>query len=381
MARALRTVTAELRPVLYDALRAALDGSGPAVLPLSSDPAERARVRAALRPDEPLEDDEVALVLASSGSTGAPKGVLLTAAALHASGTASLAHLGGPGQWLLALPVPSIGGLQVVLRCLAAGVEPGTLPPGPFTAPSFTAATAALGAGRRYTALVPTQLRRLLAGGPAARAALSSYDAVLLGGAAAPDRLLQEARQAGARIVTTYGMTETSGGCVYDGIPLPGVRVALAADARVRLSGATLARGYRLRADLTAEHFTGGEFRTGDLGHRDDRGRLVVDGRADDVIVTGGVNVAPAAVEAALAEHPSVAEVAVVGRPDPQWGQRVVAFAVLRPGRPLALQQARDYVAERVSRVAAPRELQVLDALPLLPSGKVDRRALRSAPA
>jgi O-succinylbenzoic acid--CoA ligase len=334
-----------------------VDGTGPAVLPLSSDPAEAARVLAALRPEVPLEDEEVCLVIPTSGSTGEPKGVLLTAASLQASGDAALSRLGGPGRWHLALPVTHIGGLQVLLRSLAAGEEPAT---------SFDQ----LGTGRRYVSLVPTQLRRLLVSAPSQ---LASYDAVLLGGAAAPAALLSEARAKGVAVVTTYGMSETSGGCVYDGVPLDGVTITVGE--RIGLSGAVVARGYRLQPDLTAASFAGDRFTTSDVGVLAE-GVLTVLGRADDLIVTGGEKVAPAAVEAALSEHPSVAEVAVVGIVDPEWGARVAAFVVLRPGTPLALDDARAWVAERVSQVAAPRTLTILGELPLLPGGKVDRVTL-----
>jgi o-succinylbenzoate---CoA ligase len=361
------TIPARYGPELVAALTAALDGTGPAVLPLP-DGVEGSRLRDVLRPDEPVEDG-VALVVPTSGSTGDPKGVLLSAAALTASAAATERRLGGPGRWTLALPVTHIAGLQVVLRALRAGSPP-------VADPDFVTGTAALGTGRRYTALVPTQLRRLLAAGPPTLAALRSYDAVLLGGAAPPAALLAAARDAGVRVVVTYGMSETCGGCVYDGVPLDGVTVDLDATDRIRIGGPVLAAGYRLRPELTGQVFAGGRFVTGDVG-RLDGGRLTVLGRADDVLVTGGEKVAAAAVEAALAEHPAVAEAAVVGVADEEWGQRVVAVVVLREGTALTLAQARRQVAERVSRVAAPRELRVVDALPLLPSGKLDRLALR----
>jgi hypothetical protein len=213
-------------------------------------------------------------------------------------------------------------GLQVLVRSLLAGTEPVVLH-GPTTVEAFEAATGRLTGPRRLVSLVPTQLRRLVAS-----PALREYDVVLLGGAAAPPELLEQARGAGVRVVTTYGMSETSGGCVYDGVPLPGVTVE--AGERIRLCGSVVARGYRLRPDLTAELFDGQCFTTSDRGVLVD-GRLVVQGRTDDVLVTGGENVAPAAVGGrALAAHPSVAEVAVVGRPDAEWGQRVVAVVVLR---------------------------------------------------
>jgi O-succinylbenzoic acid--CoA ligase len=270
-------------------------------------------VLAALRPDEPLESDEVAVVVPTSGSTGEPKGALLTATNLLSSAGATHRRLGGPGQWLLALPTTHVGGLMVLVRSCAAGTEPVQLV-GPTTVEAFEAATARLTAARRYVSLVPTQLRRLVAS-----PALLEYDAVLLGGAAAPADLLDRAREAGVRVVTTYGMSETSGGCVYDGVPLPGVTVDAPAG-RVRIAGPVVALGYRLRPDLTAKAFADG-FRTDDLGEVGPDGRLVVHGRADDVVVTGGVKVAPGAVEAVLARHPAVAEVAVAGAPGRRVGR------------------------------------------------------------
>jgi O-succinylbenzoic acid--CoA ligase len=222
-------------------------------------------------------------------------------------------------------------------------------------------------------------LVRLLDAGGAAAAALSSDDAVLLGGAATPAPLLDRARAAGVRVLTTYGMSETAGGCVYDGRPLPGASVEVEADGRITLGGPTLAGGYRLQPDLTATAFAGGRFRTRDLGRFDDDGRLVVLGRADDVIVTGGEKVAPGPVEAALAEHPLVREVAVVGVADAQWGQRVVAVVVPGVGVP-TLEALRAHVTARLGRAAAPRALRLAETLPLLPSGKIDRAALAASP-
>lgn len=364
---------------LLPPLRAALDGTGPAVALLPLEPVPAARIEVALRPDDrdaPLESDHIAVVVATSGSTGEPKGVLLTAAALTASAQAAQQHLGGPARWLLAIPAQHVGGLQVVLRALLAGVEPEVVAdssPAAFVVAARRLAAASGGAPRR-TSLVPTQLRRLLAVESSAEE-LRGFDTVLLGGAAAPPALLEQARAAGVWVVPTYGMSETSGGCVYAGTALPGVQVEVG-DGLVRLAGPTLAAGYRLRPDLTAEAFVGGWFVTGDLGRLRPDGRLEVLGRADDVIVTGGEKVAPAAVEAALAEHPAVAEVAVAGVPDLEWGARVMAAVVLREGASLTLAQAHEHVAARLGRVAAPRELRLLTALARLPSGKVDLVAL-----
>lgn len=341
--RPLRVVEPVAGPALYAALRAAVEGTGHAVLP-----SDDARTIGALRPDEGVAD-EVCLVVPTSGSTGEPKGVELTASCLAASADATAARLGGTGRWWLTLPVTHIAGLQVVLR---SGYDPAPEPD-----------------GCRFTSLVPTQLQRMLDD-----PRLPGLDAVLLGGAAAPPPLLEAAAARGIRVVTTYGMSETSGGCVYDGRPLDGVRVDVSE--RIVLSGPVVARGYRF-----GERFDG-QFVTSDLGSLVD-GRLTVLGRADDVINSGGEKVAPLAVEQALAAHPAVLEVAVVGRPDAEWGERVVAFVVLHSSptgeASLSLEEARDWVAARVSRVAAPRELRVLDALPLLPGGKVDRLGLRTS--
>jgi O-succinylbenzoic acid--CoA ligase len=236
---------------------------------------------------------------------------------------------------------------------------------------TLSAAVRRMPAGRRYTALVPTQLRRLLDEEPDA---LRSFDAVLVGGAATDAGLRARAREEGVSVVTTYGMTETAGGCVYDGQPLDGVRVRVTDG--VELAGPTLALGYRLDPAATEAAFVGGWFRTRDAGTLDADGRLTVTGRLDDVVISGGVNVAPAAVEAALREHPDVADAVVFGRPDATWGQRVVAAVVPVPGSSPELPALRDWVSHRLGRPAAPRQLHVLDALPLLHTGKPDRRAV-----
>jgi O-succinylbenzoic acid--CoA ligase len=230
----------------------------------------------------------------------------------------------------------------------------------------------------RYTALVPTQLARLLDAGGSATAALVALDAVLLGGDAVPAALLDRARTAGVSVVTTYGMTETCGGCVYDGAPLPGTQVALDGEGRILLTGPTLFAGYRGRPDLTAEALVDGWFRTSDLGHLDAGGRLQVLGRVDDVIVSGGVKVVPARLEATLASHPSVAEVVVVGRPDATWGQEVVAVVAPAEGRTPTLESLRDHLRGAVATAWLPRSLVVVHELPHLPSGKPDRATVRT---
>jgi O-succinylbenzoic acid--CoA ligase len=349
-----------------DDVRAALDGVRPlAVLP-AGPPAVVAAARAALRPEEPLEPG-ADLVVGTSGSTGAGRAVLLSSAALRASAAATHERLGGPGSWLLALPVSAIAGLQVLCRSSLAG-HPATVP-----APGETLADAVarMPAGRRYTALVPTQLRRFLDTEPAA---LRAFDAVLVGGAATDAALLARARADDVAVVTTYGMTETAGGCVYDGEPLEGVAVRIADG--VELSGPTLALGYRLDPEATESAFADGWFRTRDAGSLSEDGRLVVHGRLDDVVISGGVNVIPTAVEAVLREHPDVTDAVVFGRPDEEWGQQVVAAVVPTPGRTPHLGVLRPWVADRLGPASAPRALLLLDALPLLHTGKPDRRAV-----
>ena len=348
-----------------DDVRAALDGARPlAVLPVGP-PAVVAAARAALRPEEPLEPG-ADLVVLTSGSTGAGRAVLLSAGALRASVAATHQHLGGPGSWLLALPVTSIAGLQVLCRGIVAGT-PGTVHRAGET---LGAAAARMPEGRRYTALVPTQLRRYLEDEPDA---LGTFDAVLVGGAAADAALLDRARRQGVTVVTTYGMTETAGGCVYDGRPLPGVGIRVSDG--IELTGPVLAAGYRLDPAATAAAFVDGWFRTRDAGSLSE-GRLSVLGRLDDVVISGGVNVAPAAVEAALRTHPAVADAVVLGRPDEEWGQRVVAAVVPAPSEFPELAVLRAWVAERLGVPAAPRELHVIGAVPLLHTGKPDRRAV-----
>ena len=349
-----------------DAVRAALEGTAPlAVLP-SGSPAVVAAAHAVIRPDEPLEPG-ADLVVVTSGSTGDGRAVLLSADAVVASATATHARLGGPGSWLLALPASAIAGLQVLCRGVVAGTETTRLGAGE----PLPAAVARMRRDRRYTALVPTQLRRFLDTEPEA---LRVFDAVLVGGAATDPGLLARAHQEGVAVVTTYGMSETAGGCVYDGVPLDGVTVRIAEG--IEVAGPTLALGYRLDPEATSAAFADGWFRTRDAGSLAPDGRLSVHGRLDDMVISGGVNVSPAAVEAALREHDAVADAVVFGRPDPEWGQRVVAAVVATPGGTPDLAVLRPWVAERLGGPAAPRELHLLDAVPLLHTGKPDRRAV-----
>ncbi|MEU4364815.1 AMP-binding protein [Promicromonospora sp. NPDC023987] len=393
------------------AVRDALDG-GPAYAP-------QPRLSDAVPPPG------TALVLRTSGSTGNPREVALSTAALRASARATHERLGGPGRWLLVLPPTHVAGIQVITRSLVTGkgVYPDTLDrfaPADFAAVATDFADLLAHGPRAYVSLVPTQLHRLVTaadgGDTAGLDALTRFDAVLVGGAATPAPLLARARAAGVHVVTTYGMSETSGGCVYDGVPLAGVRVR-AADVEpgarsgatpgtgagaVELSGPMLAEGYVGDPSATAAAFrTDADgarwFRTSDLGRLDD-GRLTILGRADDVVVTGGVNVAPAAVEDVIAGHlaelGSPGEACVVGVPDPEWGQAVVAVVAvgqalsgrvpaggqgLTDGGGELLAGLRTAVGQRLGTPAAPRRVYVTAALPARGPGKVDRRAVRDA--
>jgi len=309
--RPLRAVLVErATPRLVELLAAALDGSGPAIVPLDAGlpPARLAELIGVLRPGS-VEDAEgvttvrsgagegvaegTAVIIGTSGSTGAPKGVELSAAALRHSARASLDRVGArPGErWLCCLPGTHVAGLAVLVRSLTGGTEP-------VLAERADAETVAA-SGCAHVSLVPTQLQRLLlqTGTP-----LAGFSSVLLGGAAAPAGLLAAARDAGVPVVTTYGMTETCGGCVYDGVPLDGVRAEVRDDGRIWINGPVLFSGYLRGPRAPAD----GWFRTGDLGALDGAGRLTVRGRADDVINTGGHKVVPGEVAAALQACPGV---------------------------------------------------------------------------
>jgi len=354
-------------------LPAALDGTGPAVT-----------VRTGAAGPARTVPDEVAVVVQTSGSTGEPREVMLSAGALLAAAHASAERLGGTGSWLLALPVTHVAGLGVLVRSLVAGTTALRLPAGPFRPAPFAAAAATV-PSPSYCSLVPTQLVRLL-DDPAGSAALSVFDAVLVGGAGVPQGLAARARAAGARVVLTYGATETCGGVVYDGRPLTGVEVAIASHqglvpgaGLVHVSGPVLAHGYLGRDDLDADAFTTYDARrwfvTSDVGRTGPDGRLEVLGRTDDTLVTGGVKIAPAAVEQALAAAPGVREALVVGIDDPHWGQALAVLVVPAAGADLRLENLRAHVRTRLGRVAAPQHMVVVEALPLLASGKPDRRA------
>jgi o-succinylbenzoate---CoA ligase len=317
-------------------------------------------------------DEPEPLAVSTSGSSGAPKQVLLARRAVLASAAASAARLGGSGPWLLALPSSYVAGLNVVVRSLLAGHRPVVL---------GDATPAGVASDGAFVSVVPTQLHRWL-DSPDDRAALAACHTVLVGGGPVDPSLRARATEAGVRTVATYGSAETCGGCVYDGLPLDGVGLALAADGRIRIGGPTLFEGYLDDPAATRAALVDGWFVTSDAGRLDEDGRLRVLGRVDDMVVSGGVNVPAAAVAARLREHPSVAGAEVVGLADPEWGNRVVAVLSLAEGaETLSLEDARGWVAEVHPRTWAPREVVVVPALPMLDNGKVDRLAVRDLAA
>jgi len=360
---------------LLAALEGVLDGRDAPVVPIpSGDLRESELLTRGLRVGEEIDDD-VALVIPTSGTTGTPKGAMLTAAALIAGASATHDRLGGPGTWLLALPAHHIAGMQELVRSSLAGTVPAELDlSAGFDVTALPAAVGDMGSGRRYASLVATQLAKALAE-PAAAAALAELDAVLLGGGPAPAPVLAAASDAGIAVVRTYGSSETAGGCVYDGLPLDGVQVRIdSEDSRISIGGCTLAKGYR--NPTQPDPFTEpGWFRTDDVGAVDDSGRLSVLGRIDDAISTGGLTVLPTIVEAVLSRHPAVTDCAVFGVADDRLGQRVVAAIVVTGPAP-TLEELRDFVAVSLDRTAAPRELHVVTELPRHGIGKLNRRAL-----
>jgi O-succinylbenzoic acid--CoA ligase len=303
--------------------------------------------------------DGDALVLATSGSTGEPKGVVLTHDAVVASARATTARLQTDPdrhRWLACLPLNHIGGLSVVTRALVTGTGLDVLD-------GFDAAAVRAAAGPDVlVSLVPSTL---------ARVSDAPFYRIVLGGSAPPPSLP-------GNVVTTYGLTETGSGLVYDGLPLAGAEVSISPAGEVLVRGPMLLRAYR---DGTVPLDADGWFPTGDAGFFDAAGRLQIRGRLSEMIITGGENVWPVAVERILRQHPGVSEVAVSGRPDPEWGERVVAWVVPdgRTGAP-TLPDLRALVREQLAAFAAPRELVIVASLPRTSIGKLRRDELRGRP-
>ncbi|GAA3609084.1 o-succinylbenzoate--CoA ligase [Marihabitans asiaticum] len=336
------------------------------------------------RHDGELPSD-LAVVVGTSGSTGTPKLAMLGAQALAASAAATHDRLGGPGQWLLALPPHHVAGLQVLLRSIHAGTRPVVTDPS-LTPFALVQAVAAMDGERRYASLVPAQLGQMVED-PMGLEALSRLDAVLVGGAATPPPVAQRARDAGVRIVLTYGMSETCGGCVYDGRALSGLDVRVSDRGTLELGGPCVAYGYLGEPELTAEYFVTDAgarwFRTDDVGSVDERGKVSVTGRADDLINSGGLKVAPRLVEeAALAHVPAITGAIAVGVPHERWGEGVALLVTTSPGGPPVgsvpeggVAQIREMLRAHLPAHALPQVVRVTSKLPTLGPGKPDRRA------
>jgi O-succinylbenzoic acid--CoA ligase len=342
-----------------------------------------ARPSVVVRPDEetiladaaPVDAERAWAIVPTSGTGGAPRLAQLSRAALGAAVAGSLDALDASAYdpWVACLSPAHIGGVLALLRGTFTGsritilerFEPGTL-----------LAEAPDGA---HVALVPTMLERLVRGG----GDLTRLGTLLVGGAAIDPELRSAAESLGGRVVSTYGSTESGGGIVYDGRPFEGSRVRIAGDrpdaaGAIELHGPTIMDGYRADPAATAEAFTpDGWLRTGDIGRIDMGGRLVMRGRADEAVRSGAETVWPDEVEAVLRTHPAVADVAVAGRPDPEWGEHVTAWVVpVAPERPPTLEQLREHCRDDLARYKAPRDLRIVVALPRTPSGKIRRTEL-----
>ncbi len=334
------------------------------------------------------------VVIETSGTTAEPKRVRLSAAALRASAEAVHERLGGPGQWLLALPTSYVAGANVLVRSALAESEPVVLAPGAFTASACVAAVEQMTGPRRYTALVPVQLARLIEGAQyddRVRASIATLDAILVGGQASGEQQLERARKLGWNVVVTYGSTETCGGAVYDGVPLRGVEVRIEAG-EIWIGGATLADNYEnangsVNHDLTDARFVERDdqrwYRTDDAGHFDDAGMLHVTGRRDRVIISGGVKVSLVAIEDVVRAMPGVSDVLATSVNDPEWGQRPVLgvemgvgkFGETGPGASLSEHNIRDAIEATLGKVSVPDHI-LFGPLPRNANGKPDGRGL-----
>ena len=358
---------------IMPALEEALTGQRTLLPVPANDPARTNLLRNTLNPGAPI-DDNIALVVSTSGSTGKPKGAMLTTANLISSADATHQALGGEGQWLLAMPAAYIAGLQVLVRSMVAGVEPAyvDLSRG-FNVAEFAARAHELAqtGERTYTALTPMQLAKATSTLKGIDA-LRTFSAVLVGGAATNPRLLDSAKKLRINVVTTYGSSETSGGCVYNGRPIAGAHVKIV-DGRIHLGGPMVARGYH---HLDSPDLQDGWFRTSDAGSLEN-GVLTVLGRTDNVISSGGLKLHPEVLEEELLRIDGVTAACVVGKQDARFGQRICAAYTGSAAVPDILDALAD--AEDAGRIAhwqIPKELKSVAALPQLGPGKVNRTAV-----
>jgi o-succinylbenzoate---CoA ligase len=377
-------------PALAEAVFAAWD-AGEAILPLNpaAPAAERARLLEQFRPTHLVDADgrravrrgvpvagDIVAVMVTSGTTGAPKGVELTRAGMETMGRGYSAGVGaGPGdRWLACLPLHHVASLGILARSAVTGV-PYTVHDG-FDLARVTGAPRDEGA--TIVSLVPTAMRRLLD----AAAPLHDYRCVIVGGAPCAPELRRRAEETGVRVVDAYGMTETWSGWALDGVPIAGAEASVAGDGELRVRGAMVMRRYRFDPEQTAGVLTpDGWLATGDIGDIGEDGRVRVVDRKKDVVITGGVNVSPTEVEGVLSHHEAVGDVCVIGAPDEEWGERVVAFVVPADARwPPSLDALRAFGGEQLSAAKLPRELRIIDEIPRSSGGKPLRRLLRCRP-
>jgi O-succinylbenzoic acid--CoA ligase len=365
---------------VQQALKHALEGNGPAVLVKD---ARASRLVADGETGVDQAPEGTALLIQTSGTSGKPKTVALSAEALRASAHAAHERLGGTGQWLLALPLTYIAGVSVLVRSVYSGTEPVFMPAGPFDARTFLDSVELMTAQRRYTALVPVQLARVLdeiQEHPQRAAAAQSLTAILIGGQALESELRERAEQAGLNIVATYGSSETAGGCVYDGIPLTDVTVEIDSDTgEILISAPQLASEYVGDPSRTADTFLNRNglrwYRTGDAGTLEG-GSLKVLGRLDRVITSGGLKIDLDAVEAVVKGIRGCSTAIVIHIPDSEWGLRP---AVVVPGEPDTGELGAiiyDAIVAQLGRVAAPKVVCFIPEIPRLSSGKPDLVAL-----
>ncbi|WP_166785717.1 MULTISPECIES: AMP-binding protein [Cryobacterium] len=366
---------------LMSPLRLALANTGDAVLPVPGHGPAPALAGLARVPRQ------VSVVIETSGSTDVPKRVMLSTDALLSSAAASSAYLGGAGQWLLALPVHYIAGVQVLVRSIVANTTPVVLPGGHFDPAGFTDWAERLTEPLRFTALVPVQLARLVEAAGADRrllAVLRRFQGILVGGQALPPELAERSFGLDLRVVATYGSSETAGGCVYNGTPIGNTEVR-AVDGQLEIAGSVLAEGYVGDLARTGDRFIEmhGErwYRTRDLGEVDAvTGFVRVLGRADNVIISGGEKVSLDAVERVVRSLPGLGDAVVVGRPDRQWGQVPVlvlpGVASVADDTAVILGRIGEAVASALGKAARPVRLVRVAAIPQLSTGKPDLRAL-----
>jgi o-succinylbenzoate---CoA ligase len=374
------------RPAAAVAIRAAWDdGEAVAVLDPLTPPAVLDELVARLRPTHVVDGDgrhrradgvpvaaDVRAVVLTSGTTASPKAVELTAAGLVAAGAGGNTALGleGVDRLLVCLPLHHVAGLAILARAAVGGhgvtVHPGFDPAAVESSPRRE--------GTTLVSVVPTMLGRLLDGG----APLHEYRRVVVGGAPLAATLRRRAESLGVSVVDAYGLSETWGGFVLDGVPVPGADVIIGPDGEIRVRGPMVFGGYRFDPEATAAAFDAdGWFRTGDIGAWRDDGRLRLIDRRRDVVISGGVNVSPTAVESVLAGHPDIADVCVTGATDPDWGERVVAFVVPRAGASVpTVDELRAFGRDRLRSPELPRQVVAIAAIPRTPGGKAQRRRL-----